>query len=196
MSCSPRLDADAVGYCDIVLVPRGQILHGTPGASVADPPRWKGEARDRSQLSAQRRYVVCGHEQMADLYRHGTLSRYVQCSVDHIPTQRREALIYYSSSGADTFELLEPYCSEFLVHAADNEGLQKGIDEDLVRNLASWCRIPVTYAGGCRSVDDLPRVEELSNGKVDLTIGSALDIFGGSGVKLDDCIRWNKSKEV
>lgn len=95
----------------------------------------------------------------------------------------------------DSILMLEPYCSEFLVHAADNEGLQQGIDEDLVRNLSRWCSIPVTYAGGSRNLDDLARVEELSDGKVDLTIGSALDIFGGSGVKFDDCVEWNRSRD-
>ncbi|EHA52694.1 Histidine biosynthesis bifunctional protein hisB [Pyricularia oryzae] len=95
----------------------------------------------------------------------------------------------------DSIKKLEPYCSEFLIHAADNEGLQGGIDEDLVRNLAEWCSIPVTYAGGGRNLDDLEAVKRLSNGKVDLTIGSALDCFGGSGVKLDDCIEWNKRQE-
>ncbi|KAI9884514.1 MAG: Histidine biosynthesis bifunctional protein hisB [Watsoniomyces obsoletus] len=95
----------------------------------------------------------------------------------------------------DSIKMLELYCSEFLVHAADNEGLQQGIDEDLVQKLAEWCEIPVTYAGGSRSLDDLRRVEELSQGKVDLTIGSALDVFGGSGVKFEDCVEWNKRKD-
>ena len=92
----------------------------------------------------------------------------------------------------DSIKLLEPFCSEFLIHAADNEGLQQGIDENLVRNLGQWCSIPVTYAGGGKTLDDLQRVQELSAGHVDLTIGSALDIFGGQGVKLHDCIEWNK----
>ncbi|KAK2070329.1 hypothetical protein P8C59_004831 [Phyllachora maydis] len=83
----------------------------------------------------------------------------------------------------DSIRKLEPYCSEFLVHAADNEGLQRGIDADLVRRLAEWCSIPVTYAGGGRDVRDLELVRQLSHGKVDLTIGSALDCFGGGGVK-------------
>jgi phosphoribosylformimino-5-aminoimidazole carboxamide ribotide isomerase len=69
-----------------------------------------------------------------------------------------------------------------------------GIDEKLVQRLAEWCSIPVTYAGGGRSLEDLDKVEHLSKGKVDLTIGSALDIFGGSGVKFQDCIVWNKSR--
>jgi phosphoribosylformimino-5-aminoimidazole carboxamide ribotide isomerase len=79
-----------------------------------------------------------------------------------------------------------------LIHAADNEGLQRGIDERLVERLAQWCSIPVTYAGGGRHLDDLERVKSLSGGKVDLTIGSALDCFGGRGVKLADCVQWNR----
>ncbi|KAK2742329.1 Enzyme that catalyzes the fourth step in the histidine pathway [Myotisia sp. PD_48] len=91
----------------------------------------------------------------------------------------------------ETIHKLEPYCSEFLIHAADVEGLQQGIDEALVLKLAAWCRIPVTYAGGGRGLSDLDRVKKQSGGKVDLTIGSALDIFGGSGVTFQECIEWN-----
>lgn len=89
-------------------------------------------------------------------------------------------------------KLLEPFCSEFLIHAADNEGLQRGIDEALVEKLGRWCTLPVTYAGGGKNLDDLEKVKQLSSGRVDLTIGSALDIFGGQGVKFEDCIEWNK----
>lgn len=71
------------------------------------------------------------------------------------------------------------------------EGLQAGIDENLVQKLAEWCSIPVTYAGGGKSLEDLDLVKRLSRGKVDLTIGSALDIFGGKLVKFQDCIDWN-----
>lgn len=99
------------------------------------------------------------------------------------------------SQGAESIKSLEPYCSEFLIHAADNEGLQKGVDEKLVERLAQWCSIPVTYAGGGRHLEDLENVKRLSNGKVDLTIGSALDCFGGSGVKFDDCVAWNKKQD-
>ncbi|KAF2715013.1 Phosphoribosylformimino-5-aminoimidazole carboxamide ribotide isomerase [Pleomassaria siparia CBS 279.74] len=91
--------------------------------------------------------------------------------------------------------LLEPHCSEFLIHAADVEGLQSGIDHALVSKLATWCNIPVTYAGGGRNIADLELVKELSGGKVDLTIGSALDIFGGTGVKFDECVTWNEKQE-
>ncbi|CAF9929879.1 MAG: Enzyme that catalyzes the fourth step in the histidine pathway [Alectoria fallacina] len=93
-----------------------------------------------------------------------------------------------------SIKLLEPWCSEFLIHAADNEGLQRGIDEQLVENLGKWCTLPVTYAGGGKTLDDLEKVKELSRGRVDLTIGSALDIFGGTGVNFEDCIKWNKQQ--
>jgi phosphoribosylformimino-5-aminoimidazole carboxamide ribotide isomerase len=92
----------------------------------------------------------------------------------------------------ETLERLRGYCGEFLIHAADVEGKCEGIDEALVSFLGSWGKAPVTYAGGARSVEDLARVEELSGGKVDLTIGSALDIFGGSLVSYEDCVAWNR----
>ncbi|KAF2253996.1 Phosphoribosylformimino-5-aminoimidazole carboxamide ribotide isomerase [Trematosphaeria pertusa] len=96
----------------------------------------------------------------------------------------------------ESISLLEPHCSEFLIHAADVEGLQRGIDHELVSKLAEWCTIPVTYAGGGRSIEDLELVKKLSHGKVDLTIGSALDIFGGSGVKFAECVKWNQEQRM
>jgi phosphoribosylformimino-5-aminoimidazole carboxamide ribotide isomerase len=92
----------------------------------------------------------------------------------------------------ESIKLFEEYSSELLVHAADVEGLCKGIDQDLVKLLGMWCKNPVTYAGGGNSINDLELVKEMSNGKVDLTFGSALDIFGGSTVKLSECIQWNQ----
>lgn len=97
---------------------------------------------------------------------------------------------------AENLRELANHCGEFLIHAADVEGLQGGIDEDLVSLLGQHSTIPMTYAGGARSLEDLKRVHELSNGKVDLTIGSALDIFGGSGVTLEECLRWNQQASV
>ena len=86
---------------------------------------------------------------------------------------------------------LAGHCDEFLIHAADVEGLQGGIDQELVELLGHISSIPVTYAGGARSLQDLELVNRLSKGKVDLTIGSALDIFGGTGITLNECIVWN-----
>ncbi|RUS45632.1 phosphoribosylformimino-5-aminoimidazole carboxamide ribotide isomerase [Cohnella sp. AR92] len=75
---------------------------------------------------------------------------------------------------------LESYCSEFLVHAVDVEGKREGVQEKLARQLSEWVRIPTTYAGGARSLADLEHFRSLTGGKLDITIGSALDIFGGS----------------
>lgn len=63
-----------------------------------------------------------------------------------------------------------------------------------MEKLAEWCSIPVTYAGGGRNLQDLDHVKTLSGTRVDLTIGSALDIFGGSGVTFEECVAWNRSQ--
>ncbi|WP_338556320.1 phosphoribosylformimino-5-aminoimidazole carboxamide ribotide isomerase [Paenibacillus sp. KS-LC4] len=76
--------------------------------------------------------------------------------------------------------MLEQYCDEFLIHAVDVEGKQSGIQQSLVKALAAWVTIPCTYAGGARSMADLELFESLSGGKLDITIGSALDIYGGA----------------
>lgn len=111
----------------------------------------------------------------------------------NIATNRWQT-ITQTSITQETLTELSKHCAEFLIHAADVEGLQAGIDQDLVKVLGQFANIPVTYAGGARSLDDLKLVHKLSNGKVDLTIGSALDIFGGSGVTLDECIQWNQEQ--
>lgn len=92
----------------------------------------------------------------------------------------------------ETLDALAESCDEFLIHAADVEGKCQGIDGDLVRMLGSWGRIPMTYAGGASSFADLELVDRLGQGKVDLTIGSALDLFGGDGVRYEDCVTWNR----
>lgn len=84
------------------------------------------------------------------------------------------------------------WCSEFLIHAVHVEGLCRGIDEKLVSELSDWVTIPTTYAGGARSLSDLELVTRLGQGKIDLTIGSALDIFGGSGVRYQELIEFNR----
>jgi phosphoribosylformimino-5-aminoimidazole carboxamide ribotide isomerase len=109
----------------------------------------------------------------------------------HIATDRWQTVTALQVD-ADSLKELAGHCSEFLIHAADVEGLQAGIDQELVELLGQYCTVPVTYAGGARSLEDLQLVDQLSGGKVDLTIGSALDIFGGSGVTLDECIAWNR----
>ncbi len=83
-------------------------------------------------------------------------------------------------------------CAEFLVHAVYVEGLCRGIDRELVEKLGCWTPIPTTYAGGANSLADLETVTKLGQGKVDLTIGSALDIFGGNGVRYADAVAFNR----
>ena len=90
----------------------------------------------------------------------------------------------------ETLRTLSGSCAEFLVHAVDVEGRQTGTDLALVQTLAAGSPLPVTYAGGANSIADLEAVHTASNGSVHLTIGSALDIFGGT-VKYDDCIAFN-----
>ena len=96
---------------------------------------------------------------------------------------------------AETLKKFSTYCDEFLIHAVDVEGLCRGIDGELVAKLGAWSPIPMTYAGGANSLADLAAVTKLGQGKVDLTIGSALDIFGGSGVKYADCITFNRRQK-
>lgn len=91
------------------------------------------------------------------------------------------------------FADLEARCAEFLVHAVDVEGLCRGIDDGLVAKLADWTSWPTTYAGGAKSLDDLRRVQQLGQGRIHLTIGSALDIFGGTGARYQDCVAFNRS---
>lgn len=74
---------------------------------------------------------------------------------------------------------LSESCSEFLIHAVDVEGKASGIEQELVRMLGVWEGIPVTYAGGVGSMEDLGLLRELGRGRVDVTVGSALDLFGG-----------------
>jgi len=95
-----------------------------------------------------------------------------------------------------SLDMLSEYCSEFLIHAADVEGLCQGIDEDLVRKLGEWVTIPTTYAGGARDISDLALVDQLSKGRVDLTYGSSLDIFGGTQVKFQDLVKENARRQA
>ena len=75
---------------------------------------------------------------------------------------------------------LAGYCDEFLVHGVDVEGKRSGMETELVRMLSEWDQIPVTYAGGIGSLDDLEQFRNVSRGRLDFTIGSALDLFGGN----------------
>ncbi len=75
---------------------------------------------------------------------------------------------------------LEQYCDEFLVHAVDVEGKSNGIEEDVATILGNLDGMKITYAGGISSFEDLDKLKAIGKGKIDFTVGSALDIFGGT----------------
>ncbi|RCW50382.1 phosphoribosylformimino-5-aminoimidazole carboxamide ribotide isomerase [Paenibacillus prosopidis] len=95
----------------------------------------------------------------------------------------------------ENIRFLEQYCDEFLVHAVDVEGKQRGIQQSLVSSLADWVTIPTTYAGGARSLADMDQFNELCNGKLDITIGSALDIFGGN-LSYEQVVEYSRRKQA
>lgn len=81
---------------------------------------------------------------------------------------------------AASLERLSQFCCEFLIHGVDVEGKQQGMDEALIALLAEHAPIPCVYAGGVRNFDDLEKLRTVGHGKIDVTIGSALDLFGGT----------------
>lgn len=95
-----------------------------------------------------------------------------------IATDRWQKLSHISITEA-LLEELGSYCDEFLIHAVDVEGKAEGIEKDLVESLAAWETLPVTYAGGVHSYDDITLLKEMGDSKLNVTVGSALKIFGG-----------------
>ncbi len=89
----------------------------------------------------------------------------------------------------DTLEGLSENCAEFLIHGVDVEGKAQGIEEELVKLLGEKCPIPATYAGGIHNFRDLQALKRLGKEKVDFTIGSALDLFGGA-MKFEDVLKF------
>ncbi len=91
-----------------------------------------------------------------------------------------------------TYALLDrmaAFCDEFLIHAVDVEGRCAGIETDLVAYLGRWSGLPITYAGGVADQADIDQIETLGKGNIDFTVGSALDIFGGTGLCYADLAR-------
>ncbi len=93
-----------------------------------------------------------------------------------------------------TLDELSHYCDEFLIHAVDVEGKSGGIEEPVAALLGEWGKIPVTYAGGVHSFEDLDQLKQLGHGRVDVTIGSALDLFGG-GMAFQDVLAYMERAE-
>ena len=88
---------------------------------------------------------------------------------------------------SDLIQKLTSYCDEFLVHAVNVEGTGMGVDEDLLTLLSHSVDIPITYAGGIGSMDDIERIQTIGKGKIHFTVGSALDLFGGT-LKFDKIV--------
>lgn len=80
-------------------------------------------------------------------------------------------------------------CHEFLIHGVDVEGMVSGIEEPLVELLGQWGKLPLTYAGGIRAISDIDKIDTLGKGAIDFTVGSALDIFGGTSLAYDEITR-------
>ncbi len=95
----------------------------------------------------------------------------------------------------EVLDTLARSCCEFLIHAADVEGKCAGIEQDLVGKLALWTPIPTTYAGGIRDIEDLRLLRETGLGRLDCTVGSALDIFGGNSLTYKDAVRYCQDSE-
>ncbi len=79
----------------------------------------------------------------------------------------------------ELLDKLSEYCDEFLIHAVDSEGKSKGPQKEVLDILKDFSSRKVTYAGGIATYDDIRMIGELGNGRIDITIGSALDIYGG-----------------
>ena len=95
---------------------------------------------------------------------------------------------------AETLDWLAGFCDEFLVHAVDVEGKCMGVDERLIQLLSDYAAIPTTYAGGVANMADLELIRDAGQGKLDVTVGSALDIFGGSGLTYRDVVAFHKEQ--
>jgi phosphoribosylformimino-5-aminoimidazole carboxamide ribotide isomerase len=98
--------------------------------------------------------------------------------------------------GPEVLDTLAKSCSEFLVHAADVEGKCSGIEKTLVEMLALWAPLPTTYAGGVRDLSDLQLIRDAGKGRLDCTVGSALDIFGGKTLTYKDAVRFCRDTEA
>ncbi|MCP4748292.1 MAG: phosphoribosylformimino-5-aminoimidazole carboxamide ribotide isomerase [Desulfobacteraceae bacterium] len=117
-----------------------------------------------------------------------------------LSSRRREDDYYIVTNRWQTFtrekitsallDNLAGYCSQYLVHAVDVEGKCAGVELDLVKRLARWQEgLPITYAGGIHCMEDIHLIEELGKGRLDFTVGSALDIFGGTGLKYKNLVK-------
>ena len=96
----------------------------------------------------------------------------------YIVTDRWQTYTRVALSG-EILTMLSSFCDEFLIHGVDVEGKRSGIEQELIGLLGRWNRIPITYAGGIRSLEDIEQIREAGQNKIHVTVGSALDLYGG-----------------
>lgn len=89
----------------------------------------------------------------------------------------------------ENLTMLADYCDEFLIHGVDSEGKRQGVEKDLLNILREFTLIPITYAGGVKNFADIDLIRALGRGRIDFTVGSALDIFGGN-LKYTDTVNY------
>jgi len=135
------------------------------------------------------------HDGQIDEARLKELSQFVgpQRLVLDLSCRRRADAYYIVTNRWQTFtreritpqllDRLSRYCFEYLIHAVDVEGRCQGIETPLVALLGQWAGLPLTYAGGIHSMEDILTIQRLGHGRIDFTVGSALDIFGGRGLQ-------------
>lgn len=89
----------------------------------------------------------------------------------------------------DILTMLASFCDEFLIHGVDVEGKRSGIEEELIDLLGRWNQIPITYAGGIRSFEDIEKIRQAGNNRIHITVGSALDLYGGN-LSFEETVRF------
>ena len=110
-----------------------------------------------------------------------------KCGEDYMVVTDRWQKVTEEKLDCALLDRLSAYCDEFLIHAVDVEGNADGIEKELVTVLGQWGKLPITYAGGVHSYEDLQLIKELGNDHLNVTVGSALDLFGGK-LKWDEVL--------
>lgn len=145
--------------------------------------RWSGGRGSGDRNPLQSREPRNGGERPLQLQGMRSADQGVESgNVYRVVTDRWQKWTDFEVNG-ETLDLLSSHCDEFLIHAADVEGKQRGVETGLVRIMGQWLAkhpFPVTYAGGVHSFSDIDLLRDVSDGRLDFTIGSALDLFGGS----------------
>ncbi len=162
-----------------------------------------GNAKDYLEAGASH-VIVTSYVFRNGRIEYGNLEKLVKCVgkdklVLDLSCRRKDGVYYivtdrwqnytHTELSENLLEDLSGYCDEFLVHAVDVEGKANGIEERVVSLLGNWGKIPITYAGGVHDLSDLEKLKKLGNDKVNITIGSALDLFGGK-LKWEDVLQY------